>query len=123
MAASLLTILRYRHLVRRRAWALALVAWLGFLAQPAFAALLAGDMAHCPHAGAGMDMPCHVMTALDCGPDSAANVVTPPAPAAVPTQTILIVPGTGQSPGIPGGLAPRGGTDPPVRIRFCSLNN
>lgn len=108
---------RYRH------WALVLAAWFGFLAQPCLAAAGPGSMEHCPHhAGLMADMPCHAMSAPDCGSDGAASLEISPAPVMVQAVSLL-TDDVARQPQRLASVAPRGGTGPPARIRFCSLNN
>jgi len=102
---------------------LVLALWFGFLAQPCLAAVGPGSMEHCPHhAGPMVDMPCHAMSAPDCGSDGAASLEIWPAPVMVRAVSLL-TDDVARQPQRLASPAPRGGTGPPARIRFCSLNN
>lgn len=124
-----LTALRLRSIAGRRTWALALLAWLGVLAQPCLAAQPAGAMSHCQHAGAAhqagaMDgMPCHTMVAVDCDHDAAAATGGPAQPAAPALPASFTAAGPARQLPCVDGVAPRGGTGPPAHILFCSLSN
>jgi len=124
-----LTALRLRGIAGRRRWALALLAWLGVLAQPCLAAQPADAMAHCQHADAAqqagaMDaMPCHTMVAVDCdhGAAAASGGSAQGATSALPAGVTAAVPAR-QLPCVDD-VAPRGGTGPPAHILYCSLSN
>lgn len=124
-----LTALRLRGIAGRRIWALALLAWLGILAQPCMAAQPAGAMSHCQHAGAAqqagaMDgMPCHTMVAVDCDHDAAATSNGPTQGAAPALPAGCSAAGPARQLPCVDDVAPRGGTGPPAHILFCSLSN
>lgn len=126
MPALSLTAMRCRSASRYRPWMLVLLACLGLLLQPCMTAS-AFDLASCPHHGQGMpdmaDAPCHVVSALDCGSSGVLHVDDSPPPV-LPVAAGDSYPDTlaGQAAG-PAACVPHGGTDPPVRIRFCSLHN
>ncbi|QOJ32300.1 MAG: hypothetical protein HRU81_09390 [Gammaproteobacteria bacterium] len=129
MPALSLNALRIRSIAGRRVWALALLAWLGVIAQPCLAAQAPQAMSHCHHAGGAehaapmAGMPCHTMVAADCGHDGALATAGLAMPAATFQHAGFTMADAGRLALRTGEAAPRGGTGPPAHILFCSLSN
>jgi len=126
MPSPSLIALRRPGTSRYRLGVLAWLACLGLLLQPCMTASALG-LAACPHHGQQMpdrgDMPCHLASAPDCNSASTLHVDDPP-PAALPPAAVAAYPDAPATrmPALAAHVL-HDSTDPPVRIRFCSLNN